>query len=67
MSDTFRFTITVTPLTEAELQSVVDDIRRRFGRKPLIHVIGQQSSGSTVSDARAIAAAAPAGGTGDPR
>ena len=51
MADTFRFTFTVTPLTETEAQDVIDDIRARFGRKPLIHVIGQQPAGTSVHEA----------------
>lgn len=46
-----RYTITITPMTEDELQQVVDDIRERFGRKHLIHVIGMQSSGTALADA----------------
>jgi len=52
--DTFRFTFTVTPLTEAEVQAVIDDIRTRFGRKPLIHVIGKQPHGAHLDEARAL-------------
>lgn len=48
---TWRFTFTVTPLTDAEAQAVVDDMRARFGRKPLIHVIGRQPSETPVSEA----------------
>lgn len=50
---TYRVTFSVTPLTEAETQSVVDDIRARFGRKPLIHVIGKQPSDTPLSQAPA--------------
>jgi hypothetical protein len=48
---THRFTITITPMTQSDLDIVIDDIRKRFGRKHLIHVIGKQSSGTHVSDA----------------
>jgi hypothetical protein len=51
MADNFRFTFTITPLTDAEAQQVIDDIRDRFGRKPLIHVIGRQPSDAPVSEA----------------
>lgn len=51
--ETFRFTFTVTPLTEAEAQAVIDDIRARFGRKPLIHVIGMQPSNTPLDAAPA--------------
>lgn len=51
MSETFRFTFTVTPLTDAEAQAVVDDMRARFGRKPLIHVVGKQPSDTHVEQA----------------
>jgi hypothetical protein len=52
--ETFRFTFTVTPLTVAEAQAVIDDIRARFGRKPLIHVIGRQPATSSVWDAEKL-------------
>jgi hypothetical protein len=45
-----RFTIAIAPFTPDELQQVIDDIRARFGRKPLIHVIGDQPSGTVVDD-----------------
>lgn len=51
MADTHRVTFTVTPLTDAETQQVIDDLRARFGRKPLIHVIGRQPSNTPVDDA----------------
>ena len=51
MSDERRFTVTITPMTHAELQQVIDGIRDRFGRKHLIHVIGDQPSGTGLDDA----------------
>jgi hypothetical protein len=51
MPDTHRFTITITPMTHDELQQVIDDIRVRFGRKHLVHVIGEQPSGISLADA----------------
>lgn len=48
---TWRYTFTVTPLTSAEAQQVIDDIRERFGRKPLIHVIGKQPSNTHIDNA----------------
>lgn len=50
-AETYRFTLTVTPLTDAEMQTVVNDMRARFGRKPLIHIIGRQASGTPLGDA----------------
>lgn len=49
--ETFRFTFTVTPIDDIDAQTVIDDMRRRFGRKPLIHVIGRQPSSTHVKDA----------------
>jgi hypothetical protein len=46
-----RYTVTITPMSEADLQLVIDDIRKRFGRKHLIHVIGMQPSGTGLMDA----------------
>lgn len=53
MSDTteHRMTITITPISEQELQAFVDDFRARFGRKHLVHVIGKQPRGSHLDDA----------------
>lgn len=48
---TWRYTFTITPLTPTEAQQVIDDIRTRFGRKHLIHVIGKQPSNTHVDDA----------------
>lgn len=60
MADAYRFTFTVTPLTTTEAQAVVNDIRARFGRKPLIHVLGRQPSETPVDVApRAIPAPEP--------
>lgn len=50
MSDTYRFTFSVTPLTEVEMQGVVDDIRTRLGRKPLIHIVGKQPSSTRLDE-----------------
>ncbi len=47
----YRFTITVTPMSEADLQVVVDAVRARFGRKHLIHIIGKQPHGTSLHDA----------------
>lgn len=52
----YRFTFTITPATEVELQAIVDMIRDRFGRKHLIHVIGKQPSWTHVADAPSGAA-----------
>ena len=46
-----RYTITITPMSAADLQLVIDDIRKRFGRKHLIHVIGEQPAGTGLMDA----------------
>lgn len=51
MAESYRYTFTVTPLTDREAQQVIDDIRARFGRKPLIHVIGRQPSNTSVHNA----------------
>lgn len=51
MADAYRYTFTVTPLTDEEAQAVIDDMRARFGRKPLIHVIGRQPSNTHLGDA----------------
>lgn len=56
--ETFRFTFTVTPIDDIDAQTVIDDMRHRFGRKPLIHVIGRQPSGTHVDDAVKEAAVA---------
>jgi hypothetical protein len=48
---TWRYTFTITPLTSVEAQQVIDDIRARFGRKPLIHVIGKQPANTHLDDA----------------
>lgn len=58
--ETFRYTFTITPLTAAEMQSVIDDIRERFGRKPLIHVYGRQPSGTPLDQAPGFGVAASA-------
>jgi hypothetical protein len=42
--DAYRYTITLTPMTADELQLLIDDIRERWGRKHLVHVIGKQPS-----------------------
>jgi hypothetical protein len=52
VNDEYRFTITITPMSEADLQLVIDDTRRRFGRKHLIHVIGKQPSNTHIKDVR---------------
>ena len=46
-----RFTITITPMTNAELQRVIDLVRETFGQKHLIHVIGRQPSNTWLGDA----------------
>lgn len=46
-----RVTITITPITDAELDVFVDAFRERFGRKHLVHVIGRQPAGTHVDDA----------------
>lgn len=46
-----RYTITITPMSAGELQEVVDGIRKRHGRKHLIHVIGDQPASTSVHDA----------------
>lgn len=48
----YRFTVTITPMSENDLQHVIDDIRKRFGRKHLVHVIGKQPSNTHVDEAR---------------
>jgi hypothetical protein len=47
----WRYTFTITPLTDTEAQHVINDIRARFGRKPLIHVIGRQPSNTPLHEA----------------
>lgn len=46
-----RMTITITPISEPELQAFIDAFRERFGRKHLVHVISKQSSGSHLATA----------------
>lgn len=46
-----RMTITVTPITEAELDAFVESFRERFGRKHLVHVIGKQPAGTSLAEA----------------
>lgn len=46
-----RVTITITPITDAELAAFVEAFRERFGRKHLVHVIGRQPAGTPVGEA----------------
>lgn len=46
-----RYTISVTPLTSNEWQHWLNDLRYRFGRKHLVHVLAAQPSNTHLDDA----------------
>src|SRR4051794_24266709 len=50
-SEAKRYTITVTPLTSDEWQQWVGDLRARYGRKHLVHVLATQPSNTHLDDA----------------
>jgi hypothetical protein len=49
--DRYRFTMTITPISDGEMQRIIDWTRVEFGRGPLIHVIGKQPRSTHIGEA----------------
>lgn len=49
--DLHRFTMTITPISDDEMQRIIDLTRDELGRGPLIHVIGKQHRSTHIGEA----------------